>query len=358
MDPKIGLKRIKLDEFNKEFTGVILNFIPMGQIPKYKENKFIIKKLLKNIKETKIYNFIILIISFITLILILLNKSLISKTIIYSFDIWFNTLVPSMFPMFILSDILITYNFTEYIPKCLINFISKHFNISKNAVLIIFLSMISGFPSNAISIVNAYDKNLISKHEAEHLLLFNHFANPLFVLETIGVFYLNNNKHGIIILISHILSNIIIGLLFRNKNKLSKDNYISNNNKSQSIGNVISISVKKAINNLLMISGTITLFLVLSTLIINVFNLNIYLSIFIQSILEMTTSIASLSMLNISNIFKVIISTMIISFGGLSIHLQVYSALDGKLKYINYFIGRIYQTLISGIIALILIILI
>lgn len=305
----------------------------------------------------KYSNLIIVILSFITLILILLNNSLISKTIIYSFSIWFNTLVPSMFPMFILSDILISYNFTEYIPKGIVNFISKIFNISKNAVLIIFLSMISGFPTNAITVINAYDRNMISKQEAEHLLLFNHFANPLFVLQTVGTFYLNNNKYGIIVLISHVLSNIIIGILFRNKNNYSIDNYISNNSKSQSFGNVISNSIKKTINSLLMISGTITLFLILSTLIINVFNISGYPSVLIQGILEMTMSIASLSMLDVGDIVKVVASTMIISFGGLSIHLQVYSSLDNKLEYKNYFIGRLYQMITSGILALIIMVL-
>lgn len=304
----------------------------------------------------KYSNLIIVILSFITLILIILNKTLISKTIITSFSIWFNTLVPSMFPMFILSDILINYNFTEYIPKKLINIISKLFNISNNAVLIVLLSMISGFPTNAINIKNAFDKGMISKSEAEHLLLFNHFANPLFVLETIGIFYLNNNKYGIIILISHILSNIIIGILFRHKNKYSINNYISKNNKSQNFGNVISTSIKKSIDSLFMVSGTITLFLILSTLIINIFNLNTYLSLFVQGILEMTMSIANLSILNISNTIKVVIATSIISFGGLSIHLQVFSVLDEKINYRNYFIGRIYQALISGILSLLIMI--
>jgi len=90
MDPKIGLKRINIDEFNKEFTGVILNFIPIGEIPKYKENKFIIKKILNNIKNSKISNIFILIISFIILLLttlINLEVELLktNKNIIYLF---------------------------------------------------------------------------------------------------------------------------------------------------------------------------------------------------------------------------------------------------------------------------------
>ena len=67
----------------------------------------------------------------------------------------------------------------------------------------------------------------------------------------------------------------------------------------------------------------------------------------------MTMSISFLSKLNISDIYKVVISTMIISFGGLSIHLQVFSSLDEKIKYKNYFIGRIFQMIMSGIIAMI-----
>ena len=90
------------------------------------------------------------------LILILLNKTLVSNTIITSFYIWFNTMLPSMFPMFILSDILITYNFTNYLPKKIINYLSKLFNLSNNAVFVFLLSMISGFPVNAIIIKNSY----------------------------------------------------------------------------------------------------------------------------------------------------------------------------------------------------------
>lgn len=306
----------------------------------------------------KYSNLIIVILSFATMFLIICNKSLISRTIITSFGIWFNTLVPSMFPMFILSDILINYNFTTYIPKRIINFISKIFNISNSSVLIIFLSMISGFPTNAINIKNAYDNNIISKNEAEHLLLFNHFANPLFVLETVGNFYLNNNKYGIIILLSLILGSIIIGILFRNKNHNITINYISKNNKSQSFGTVLSEAIKKSVNTLLMISGTITLFLVLSTLIINVFNINSYISTLIQAILEMTMATSFLSSLDISDMLKVVFTTSIIAFGGLSIHLQVISILDDKIKYRNYLIGRIFHALISGIISFLIMILI
>ena len=302
----------------------------------------------------KYSDLLIIITSIILLIFIFINKALISHTVLLSFHIWFNTLVPSLLPMFILSDILINYHFIDYIPEKIIKAISKIFNISKSAVLVLLLSLISGFPSNARNIKTAYDMNYLTKDESEHLLFFNHFANPLFVLTTVGVFFLNNKLYGIIILGSHILGNVIIGILFRNKNNPTKSNSITKNSQSQNFGSILSKSIKKTIDSLLMISVTVTIFLIISTLISNIFNLNSYVSVFVKSILEITMGLSELAKLNISDIWKVVLSTMIISFVGLSIHLQVITSLDEKIKYRKYFVGRIYHLLISGAISYII----
>lgn len=301
----------------------------------------------------KYSQFIIVLFTFIFFILIILNKNIVSNTIISSFYIWFNTLVPSMFPMFIISNILINYEFTKYIPKTIINNISKIFNISENGTLILLLSLISGFPTNAFSIKEAYNKKMLSKEECEHLLYFCHFSNPLFILNTVGIFYLKNNNYGYIILLSHITANVVIGIILRNKNTI-KNNYTKHNIKSQNFSYILSESIKKSISTLLIISGTVCLFLILSTLICHIFNLNNYLEVLVKGILEMTMAIYTLSKLNISDILKVIITTCIISFGGLSVHMQVISCLDESINYKNYFIGRIYQVIISSILSYLL----
>ena len=300
----------------------------------------------------KYSNQIIVILTFITLILVLLNKNLVSDSILSSLYIWYNTLVPSMFPMIILSDILITYN-TNILPNIIIKYISKIFNISNNAVLIFILSLISGFPTNAIIIKKSIDTNNITKEEGNHLLLFCNFASPLFILQTVGVFYLKNTTLSIIILISHILSNIIIGIIYRNNNH-PKNNYIIETNKSQNFGDVLSSSIYKSVNSLLLIAGTVTLFLILTTLITHIFNLNTYLSLFIRSLLEMTMALSYLSNLNINDILKVVLSSIIITFSGLSIHLQVISSFE-DIKYKYYLKGRILSSITSGIISFILI---
>lgn len=295
----------------------------------------------------KYSNQIIAITTFIILIFILFNRDIVSNTVISSFYIWFNTLVPSMFPMFVTSEILINANFVLYVPRFITNFFMRIFNVSKEAVLTILISLIAGFPNNALAIKTSFDGGFISKRECEHLLYICHFANPLFVLETVGVFYLKNNIYGVIILVSNIISSFIIGIILRRRNIPTNNKYISKKVNCQSFGTLLSNSIKKSVNTLLMISGVIASFLIVSSLICYIFNFNDYIRTFIYGLFEMTMGIRSLSLLNILDIYKVMLSSVILSFGGLSIHLQVISILDDKIRYRNYFIGRIYQAIIS-----------
>ena len=212
---------------------------------------------------------------------------------------------------------------------------------------ILILSMISGFPSNARNTRMLYDKGLITLEEANHILIFTHFANPVFILTTVSLFFFHNEKLGIILLITHYFSNLILGIYFRNKIKCNDSNYndITHNN----FGNIFISSIKKAIDTTITICGIVTVFLMLSSIIINTFSLNSYNTMIVKGILEITIGIEALSNLPISNCYKTVIASMIIAFGGISVHIQVLSQITGtKIKYIYFFMGRMYQMLISG----------
>ena len=56
-------------------------------------------------------------------------------------------------------------------------------------------------------------------------------------------------------------------------------------------------------------------------------NLPLYEGVILKGILEITMGLKSLSILNINDIYKVVISSMFLSFGGLSIHTQIKSIL-------------------------------
>ena len=282
----------------------------------------------------------------------LIYKTIVFDTISYSLNIWVNTLIPSMFPFFVISDILINYNVDDYIPKFIINIIKKSFNISKNGSSIFLLSLISGFPAGARNIKNYYNKGLINIDEANHLILFTHFSNPIFIMSTVAILFLNNIKYGYIILISHYLGNFIIGILIRNKSSIDNKNYTKEKCICQNFSKILISSIKSSIDTLLLILGTLTSFLIVSSFVIKFLNLPLYEGVILKGILEITMGLKSLSILNINDIYKVVISSMFLSFGGLSIHLQVISQIvDIDIKYFNFLISRIYHSIISGIIS-------
>lgn len=299
-------------------------------------------------------NYLYIIIILVFIFEILTNSNLIMESVSTSFNIWKNSLFPALFPMFVFSSILIDLGIIEIIAKSKSNILKKLFNINSSSIFIFIMSMFSGFPSSAKYINELYNKKLLTKYEAEKIILFSHFANPMFIIGTISLSFLNNKNLCFIIIFSHYIVNFIIGLCIR-RFHINNDSNIDISYKNVNIGTSISKSILNTINTLLLILGTVTFFLIITTIIDVNFNLNLPLKTIIFSITEMTQGIRHISLLNISLKLKCTFITMILSFGGLSIHLQTFSIInDLKLKYSHYLLSRIVHCLMSGIITFLL----
>ena len=292
---------------------------------------------------------------FFLLLEILFHKYLIFNTISYSLKIWVKYLLPSMFPVFVISDILIQYDITNYIPKWIKKTFSNIFSVRDSIITIFFLSWISGFPSNARMIRKMYDRKEISTSEANHALIFTHFSNPMFVLSTVAVLFLHHESYGYIILLSHYLGNIILGIITKKNLPYNHIDYTKKTIKSQNFSKIFIESIQSAIDTLLLILGILTCFLITSSLLIHMFQFSSYTGAIIKGIIEITMGLKEISLLKIPDIYKIVISTVLISFGGLSVHLQVLSQIiNSKISYHYFFVARIFHAIISGFICFIL----
>ena len=302
----------------------------------------------KNIK-----NIIIIIIFIYLLVNVLMNKELVFDSFKQSTNILINNLAPSLFPMFIISEILINYNFGTYLTIILGKFINKYLKISSNCFLLLILSILSGFPSNAKNIRTMYENKEINKEEASLLLTFTHFSNPLFILGVITSFLNNNQTLSIIILISHYFPNFIILILMRKKLTINNSNIKPNY--KLNFPKVLMSAISNSVSTLLMILGTLSFFLILSEILINSLNVNTATKLIIKATLEVTQGLSYLSSLNINNIYKVILSSMFLSFGGFCIHFQIISQInDTDISYSPFFIFRVFHMILSGIISFII----
>ena len=298
--------------------------------------------------------YIYFVILILLVIIIITNSFEIIESIKFSFDLCINSLFPSFIPFMLLSNFLISYNFTDELSN-IFYFLMKKFKVNKNSSIIFIMSIFSGTPSNAIYINTLVSNELINIEDAKNCLNFCHFINPIFILNTIGYNFLGSKNIGLKILIAHFISAIIIGLFNKRKTNYFT-NYKKRTNNKESFMNILKKSILNASNNLLMILGTITFFIIVTTIIDNILNINNNLK-FIYGIIEMTQGLKYLSLSNLNNNFKALISVFLISFGGISIHLQVFNILNNKkIRYIPYLFSRLLHALLSCLILSILII--
>lgn len=293
---------------------------------------------------------------------ILTESKAVMEAVLFSFQIWKNNIFPSLFPFFLLSELLIQYGFVEFLGELLKPVMNRIFRISNQAAFIFVMSIISGFPSNAKYTKALLEEHKINEKEATKILTFTHFSNPLFILGTVSITFLGNREVGFLILFCHYITNLILGLLFRNYypspktdcrvsiRKAITNMTLARQKKKTSFPIILTNALNHTIQTLLFILGVTTTFLIITTLI----NQHITLSTFHQSILngffEMTQGLKYVSLLNIPLKIKGILTVMILSFGGLSVHMQLIGILSkSKIRYFPYFTARVLHATIASL---------
>ena len=268
----------------------------------------------------------------IILFLFLIIIDIVLSSTLLAFDVWLHKVFPFLFLMFVLNDILINLN------------IEKIFKTTTPAIF--FLSLISGAPSNAFIIGKMYHQGKITETTANNYLLFTYFANPLFMYTIFRSIF--NLKIALKLIIIHYLSNIVI--FFFTKRKITNQSLINTQKATFNLG----ASLNKSFNTLLMILGTITFFMVITNLLTHFWHFKPFFTLIIKGFLEVTQGLNFLIDYTLANKIKQIIAIAFVSFGGLSIHSQVKCLLDEfKLNYRYFLTGRIYQMVISMLLAFI-----
>ena len=287
-------------------------------------------------------NLCIISLSIIFIFLLFKNPEISKSSISVSFNIWKNNLVPSIFPIIIISDILINYNFIDIVSPLFYKVFNKLFHLSYNGTYFLIMSLFIGTPSNAILLNNMINNNYINLNEANKLIYICYFSNPLFLYNTLSLIF---NKYTVIeFIIIHYLANFIILFLIRKK-YIPIENINNIIIKRNNILELLTSSIKNAINTMITILGIICFYM----LIANQLKFN---SLF-SGILEITSGLFLL--VKSSFKYKSFICIMLINFGGLSIFSQIKSILeDTNINFINYFKGRLLQIIIALLLFIIL----
>lgn len=270
------------------------------------------------------------------LTLCIVNSTLITTSILDYTNLFFTRLFPASFIIFIISSILIDYGF--------INFLSKT-KLNGNILYVTIMSLISGFPSGAKYTKELLDKKLITEDVANYLISYTSFPNPIFVLGSIATIL--TKKIAINLLLSIIISNFILAIFLKPK---KTKNFLLQKNTNPNFSKSLSLATISACKTLLIVYSSSLFFYLITVLLNNYFTFKPLHYVILNGIFDLTKGI--FSTIIIPNItLKSVIILIFLSFGSISIHIQIKSIIsDTLIKYKNYLLGRFLATALSIII--------
>ena len=282
----------------------------------------------------------------------------------HGLSIWVNSVVPTLFPFFIATELLGYTNIVYYLGKISNKVMKPIFNVPGEGSFPLIMGIISGYPVGSKIVSNLKKQGKITNIEAERLIAFTNNSGPLFILGTVGIGLFQSKQIGNILLVTHILAGLSTGIIFRwwKKNKEdfqnSYEKKFKNENKKEilftNLGEILSISIINAIKTTMLIGGFIVLFSVVISMLENSYILkmpNEFSSGVISGILELTNGICKVSLIpNINLNIKVITCAFLLGFGGISILLQILSIISKeKISIKPYIIGKLLQGILAAV---------
>lgn len=328
----------------------------------------------ENFRKPVICDTIFTVIIFLIIIIIICNPTKYTSGTISGLKLFVFNVLPGLFPFMLLTKLITEIGLVFNVSQKLDKFSYKIFGTPGVSIYAFIMSIVSGYPIGAKIIGDLYQKELITEQDAKKMSIFCTTSGPIFIIGTVGTIMFQNFKFGLILYASHILSSVLIGIIYNlfTKNKSSKNTqhhqviYITKKS------NILSECINQTLNSLFVVGAYITIFYLIGELFnsINLFTfltelLNPILSKLgfsrthaeglLYGILEVTRGAKTLS--STPNISSVALTSGILSFSGLSIIFQSMAFLkDTKIKAHNFIFSKCVHSIFSIILCYILLI--
>lgn len=252
-----------------------------------------------------------------------------------------NAVVPSLFPFFVISGLLVKLGFVTVLGKIFSPVSRLLFNQSGKGAVVFLIGIICGYPTGAKVISDIYKEKGFSRDESERLLAFCNNSGPLFLIGAIGTNMFKNHTLGVALYIIHLLSAVFVGVVL--KNNKTKKTTTELDISAKSISQAISESVEGAVKSILNVCGYVVFFSILCAMAKNVF---------LISLLEVTTGAKNLIACGLGEKITFVLLSGIVGFGGICVLFQVQSAVcDAGLSLKFYVFGKSIQAVISMVLA-------
>ena len=276
--------------------------------------------------------------------------------------LWLNTLIPTLLPFIILTNILIR---TDNIHRFLQPFESLFHTLLGVSIwggYVFVLGMLCGYPLGAKLASDLYSSQKISKKEALYLTTFCSNPSPAFVINYLSKSCLKDTVPAGVIFAGILSADLICMLFFRfvvYKNSIVSDLSRTDQNISGSLKpaadispheNILDISVMNGFETITRLGGYILLFSILAGCIRYYHPLPFFYQYLLLGFTEITTGLSLISSSGLSDITRILMSAAATASGGLCILAQTRSVLHHDLSILPYLVSKCICAVLTSVI--------
>ncbi len=324
-------------------------------------------------------------ISFLTLSLVFYPKEGVEAAI-GGLKLFWEVVLPSLLPFFVLSEMLLGAGVVHFIGVLLEPLMRPLFNVPGVGAFALSMGLAAGYPMDAVITGKFRRSKLCTRIEGERLLSFTNTADPLFIFGAVAVGMFGYPWLGMVLAMAHYLSSFTVGVIFKYYGRHDREEGLSpaeslnggllrravqallsaRREDGRPLGKLMGDAVRESMATIFMIGGFIMLFAVLVKILtlfgvlqllnpliggsLQLFGLDPKLSTAIfNGLIEIDLGTVAASQATAPLIDKVVITSWIVAWSGLSVHGQVASVIhDTDIRMMPYMIARLLHAVLAA----------
>ncbi|WP_211746562.1 sporulation integral membrane protein YlbJ [Paenibacillus sp. Marseille-Q4541] len=307
-------------------------------------------------------------------------------------SIWWEVLFPSLFPFFVISELLLGLGIVHFMGTLLHPFMRPVFRIPGTGGFVAAISYASGYPVGAKLTAKLWEQKQITREEGERLVAFTTTSDPIFLIGAVSVGFFQLPAVAGILAIAHYGAGLIVGLMMRFHGKKkhqdtetevlhTEGNRLKNaffamhrarEEDGRSLGQLVQQAISSSLQLMIVVGGLVVFFSVILELFTQAgFMTGMYTSLeqvlhffglpkelsqsLVGGLFEVTLGARYAGTLEgVPLMYKVAAAACILSWGGLSVHAQVVSILNSTpIRYLPFMLARaVHALLAAGIVFL------
>lgn len=249
------------------------------------------------------------------------------------------TLVPSLLPFFVLSNLLSALGLADLLAGSLGRAMARLFHTSPAGAQAFLLGLSGGYPLGASAVADLRREGLVSRQEAERLLGFCNNSGPAFIIGAAGGVF-QSPRAGLLLYAAHVLAAVTVGVLTRRRTGPDAGVSAPPARDPVPFGKALTGAVGRAVGSVMTVCGYVVLFGALLGLIEPYLTLSPTAHALFLGFLELGSGIGAMAGLAPEPV-TLAAAALILGWGGLSVHCQTMGVLaDTDISCARHLAGR------------------